>query len=217
VSSTSRHAFTYEAPFSDSRYGYSTYEDLVVLSIFRPLHPDLRLTGKFETPGLACLHHCERSLGNSEQYWKMWPASECSIMSITPLYNCATTLVYFLQDQHSHGLFDQTCSMLLRLVNDFPIASFLLRGLKIVVGYMRLPLPSSAILYHHNPDALTDELLDAPISFALPIHKWAHRSEEDLRRTGLEFGRVMMEWGPHKWLYEGSVAAGEILMPGLPS
>jgi hypothetical protein len=187
-----------------------------VLSIFRPLHPDLRLTGEFETPGLACLYHCERSLGNSEQYWKMWPANECSIMSITPLYHCATTLVYFLQDQHSHGLFDRTCSMLLRLVNDFPIASFLLRGLKIVVGHMRLPLPSSAILYHHNPNQLTDELLDVPISFVLPMHKWADHSGEDLRLTGLEFGRVMMEWGPHKRLYEGSVVAREILVPGLP-
>jgi hypothetical protein len=216
VSSTRRHAFTHKALFSDSRYGCSTYEDLVVLSIFRPLHPDLRITGEFETPGLACLHHCERSLGNSEQYWKTWPANECSIMSITPLYNCATTLVYFLQDQHSHGLFDQTCSMLLRLVNDFPLASFLLRGLKIVVGRMRLPLPSSAILYHHNPNPPTDALLDAPISFALPIHKWAHGTGEDLRRPGLEFGRVMTEWVPHKWLRQGGVAAREVLVPGMP-
>jgi hypothetical protein len=106
--------------------------------------------------------------------------------------------------------------MLLRLVNDFPIASFLLRGLKIVVGHMRLPLPSSAILYHHNPNQLTDELLDVPISFVLPMHKWADHSVEGLRLTGLEFGRVMMEWGPHKRLYEGSVVAREILVPGLP-
>jgi len=138
-------------------------------------------------------------------------------MSITPLYHCATTLLYFLQDQHSHGLFDQTCSMLLRLVNDFPIASLLLRGLKIIVGHMRLPLPLSAILYHHNPNPLSDELLDVPISFALPIHNWADHSGEGLRLTGLEFGRVMMEWGPHKRLYEGSVAARDILVPGLLS
>jgi hypothetical protein len=106
--------------------------------------------------------------------------------------------------------------MLLRLVNDFPIASFLLRGLEIVVGRMRLPLPSSAILYHYNPSPLTDELLDAPISFALPIHKWAYGSEEDLRRPGLEFGRVMTEWVPHKWLHQGSVAAREVLVPECP-
>jgi hypothetical protein len=170
----------------------------VALSIFRPLHPGLRLPGELDTPEQVCLHHCKTSLESSEHYWKMWHANGCSAMSVWPLYNCAITLVFLLQDKRSHELFDRTCSMLLRHVNDFPFMSLLLRGLKIIVGHLRLPLPLSAILYHHNLSEPTDMKFDVPISLVLPVHSRLYASEQDFQQTRLELGRVMTEWDTHE-------------------
>jgi hypothetical protein len=170
----------------------------VALSIFRPLHPGLRLPGELDTPELVCLHHCNTSLESSEHYWEMWPAYGCSATSVWPLYNCAVTLVFLLQDERSHDLFDRTCSMLLRHVNDFPFMSLLLRGLKTIVGHLRLPLPLSAILYHHNLREPTGERLDVPISLVLPVHSKFHADEQDFQQTRLELGRVLTEWYNHE-------------------
>jgi hypothetical protein len=62
--------------------------------------------------------------------------------------------------------------MLLQLVNSFPCASLLLQGLGIIVKHLRLPLHSSATLYHHSVVSLNDELADVPIGFVLPAHSW---------------------------------------------
>jgi hypothetical protein len=170
----------------------------VALSIFRPLRPGLLLPGELDTPELVCLHHCQNSLESSEQYWKMWPANGCSATSLWPLYNCTITLVFLLQDKRSHDLFDRTCSMLLRHVNDSPFMSFLLRGLKIIVEHLGLPLPLSAILYHRNLSGPTDKTLDVPVSLVLPINPKLHAGEQDFQQTRLELGTVMTEWNTHE-------------------
>jgi hypothetical protein len=170
----------------------------VALSIFRPLDPGLRLPGELDTPELVCLHHCKNSLESSEHYWKTWPANGCSATSVWTLYNCAITLVFLLQDERSHDLFDRTCSILLRHVNDFPFMSFLLRGLKIIVGHLRLPLSLSAILYHHDLSEPTDKTSDIPISLILPVHSKFYASEHDFQETRLELGTVMTEWNTHE-------------------
>lgn len=84
--------------------------------------------------------------------------------------------------------------MLLRHVNGFPFMLLLLQGLKIIVGHLRLPLPSSAILYHHNLSEPTDKRLDVPISLVLPVHSKLYAGEHDFQETRLELGRVMMDW-----------------------
>jgi hypothetical protein len=170
----------------------------VALSIFRPLHPGLHLPGELDTPELVCLHHCQNSLESSERYWKMWPANGCSVTSLWPLYNCAISLVFLLQDKRSHDLFDRTCSMLLRHVNDSPFMSFLLRGLEIIVEHLGLPLRSSAILYHRNLSGPTEKSLDIPISLVLPINSKLHPGEQGFQQTRLELGNVMTEWDTHE-------------------
>jgi hypothetical protein len=88
--------------------------------------------------------------------------------------------------------------MLLRHVNDSPFMSFLLRGLKIIVEHLGLPLPLSAILYHRNLSGPTDKTLDVPVSLVLPINPKLHAGEQDFQQTRLELGTVMTEWNTHE-------------------
>jgi len=119
-------------------------------------------------------------------------------MNVSTLYNCATTLVFLTHEESSYDLFDRTCCILLRLVEDFPFASLLLRGLKIIVEHLRLPLPSSATLYHHNSAGPTDELWDVPISFAIPLHMLVSGDGMDLDQIDLEFGKAVTDWSFHE-------------------
>jgi hypothetical protein len=120
-------------------------------------------------------------------------------MGASTLYNCAITLVFLTHEQNGYDLFDRTCSMLLRLVEDFPFASLLLRGLRIIIEHLRLPLPSSATLYHHNLALPTDKLRDVPISFAIPLHMWVSGDGMDSDQVGLEFGKVVTDWSFQEW------------------
>jgi hypothetical protein len=88
--------------------------------------------------------------------------------------------------------------MLLRHVNDFPFMSLLLRALKTIVGHLRLQLPLSAILYHHNLSEPIDKRFDVPVSLVLPVHSRLYASEQDFQQARLELGRVMMEWDTHE-------------------
>jgi hypothetical protein len=88
--------------------------------------------------------------------------------------------------------------MLLQHVNDFPFMSLLLRGLKTIVGHLRLPLPLSAVLYHHNLTESTDKRLDVPISLVLPVHSRLYAGRQDFQETRLELGTVLTEWDTHE-------------------
>lgn len=136
-------------------------------------------------------------------------------MGVSALYNCAITLIFLTHEQSSYDLFDRTCSMLLRLVEDFPVANLLLRGLRIIIEHLRLPLPSSATLYHHNMTRPADELRDVPISFAIPLHMWVSRDGMDSDQAGLEFGEAATNWSFHEWKYQSSVVPIGSSMPEL--
>jgi hypothetical protein len=88
--------------------------------------------------------------------------------------------------------------MLLRHVNDSPFMSFLLQGLKIIVKHLKLPLASSAILYHSNSREPADKSLDVPISLVLPVNPNPYAGEQDFQQTRLALGRVMTEWNTHQ-------------------
>lgn len=174
------------------------YKDMVALSMFRPSCSGSGLPAEGGTSDLVCLQHCEMSLENSERYWKMWPSSDYSIMSVHLLYNCASTLIHMLQHQHSHELLSRTCSLLLRHKDGIPFTLFLLQGLELIAECLEAKLPTSMMLSHLGLSLPADRLMDVPISFILPFHSETGACDPGSPKTGVELGELIAELGAQK-------------------
>lgn len=185
----------FEVPLYRAYKKYSTYENLIALSIFRPLNPNLRLPRGYGTPGLICLRHCQRNVESSEKYWRQWPSSDYSILSVYPLYNCAITLVHMLQDHRSHDLFGRTCSLLARHKNDFPFVTTLLQGLNTIMHCLGTPMPTAALPYMTGMTMRVSESKDLAISFVLPMQPGLYKrlSHDGQDVVGIELGTLMQE------------------------
>lgn len=179
----------------------STYEDMLVLNLFRPLDPSQRLPDDLGTSGLICLHHCKRTLETSERYWEAWPADDYSIMNLYPLYHVAITLLHMLHDDQSHDLFERVCALLARYADDFPLARYILQALKTIAVRLRLPLPLGVAETFRNVNLSASELADVPAAFVLPAHTemWDVIFEErvggeDPGVPGVEMGELLSQW-----------------------
>lgn len=179
------------------------YEDMVALSLFRPLDPAQRLPDDLGTSGLLCLHHCKRTLDTSERYWEAWPGDDYSIMNLYPLYHVAVTLLHMLHDEQSHDLFDRVCALLARFADDFPLARYTLQALKTIAVRLHLPLPQGVASTFRDLKLSAAELTDVPAAFVLPAHAemWdviyeERRGSEELgvQHMGVEMGELLSQW-----------------------
>ncbi|KAM0716502.1 hypothetical protein Q7P37_007947 [Cladosporium fusiforme] len=180
----------------------SMYEDMVALSLFRPLDANQRLPDELGTPGLLCLHHCKRTLEISERCLEAWPSDEYSIMNLYPLYHVAITLLHMLQDEQSHDLFERVCALLAQYADDFPLSQYILLALKTIAVRLRLPLPQNVVASFRNLKLSSSELNDVPAAFVFPAHAemWDVIFEEGQApgdastQMGVEMGELLSQW-----------------------
>lgn len=180
------------------------YEDMVALSLFRPLDSNQRLPDDLGTSGLLCLHHCKRTLETSERCWEAWPGDDYSIMNLYPLYHVAITLLHMLHDEQSHDLFERVCALLARYADDFPLSRYILQALKTITVRLRLPLPPGVALSFRNLKLSPSEMTDVPAAFVFPAHAemWDVIFEEGqhsgdasmVNQMGVEMGELLSQW-----------------------
>jgi len=176
---------------------HSTFEDLVAFAIMRPLDPGAHLIGMEGTAGSLCLRHCNQCVVMCERYLEVLPSLDYSMVSVCPLYHCAVTLVHMLRDPASHNLFDRTCVMLHRLVDDFPLSLFVLQGLKAILLRLRPPLSEETWAFFRGLAMPAGVETDVPISFILPAYEEMGDLLSDDGQdgpSGVELGKLIMRW-----------------------
>jgi hypothetical protein len=201
----------------------SSYEDQVVLGIFRSLKPTSMLPAiyedqQFNRAGDICASACRRSIEGLERYERELSLSDYSIMVLYPLLNSSLTLVNLLPlgDGDIESLFCRACRLLELAAADFPFTSFLLQALQAVAQQKGITIPSEATKYfsqfkvhthptspglHHQEE---QPFRDVPISFILPEpgqspQEWAIGDMESGHpprqvRPSIQLGTLIEKW-----------------------
>ncbi|KAK1974736.1 hypothetical protein LZ30DRAFT_607281 [Colletotrichum cereale] len=176
-------------PFDCSAYFLRAYEDQVILSIFRPLEPGVRLPHDGYVAELL-MKYCGRSIDGIEEHERALSLEDCSRMVLVPLFNTAVTLVGLLHHPRSHELFARTCRLMRERINDLPLAGFLLQGLIAVAADNGDRIPEVAKPWFEGLEHDKDALDDVPISFVLPTP----RSLRDSGDVGIQLGRLLSSY-----------------------
>ncbi|KAK5991212.1 Notoamide biosynthesis transcriptional activator notL'-like protein [Cladobotryum mycophilum] len=180
------------------------YLDEVVFSIIRPLHPDT----VFDQQAVAkniCIEAAQIDVTLMERYAENFTLAEYSCMAACGAYNAAMTLVSHLgTDARTHAIFSRACALLHKLAADYPMARFILHGIKALAWSLGVAVPVLAQPYLEDLGSGREELRDIPLAFALPqvaeVRKLLLDSSGDvgqddgLDKTEIEMGVLLSKW-----------------------
>jgi hypothetical protein len=183
------------------------YEEVIALSVLLlPLDPTLRLYEDLGTPESLRLQHCKRILEISELYWEVCPANRHSLLDLYPLHYAASiSLIHAPSCRHALDLFGRAISLLLRYVDSFPVALFLLQGLKSVAIRSGSTLSDITMDLLQTIHVSTTELGDVPVAFAMPVSPEILESRPEEGNVG--FYQMSVEVGELISICEGPVRA----------
>ena len=92
-----------------------------------------------------CIDACHHAIAAEEHYWRVFAHREYSIVILSPLYDCAITLIYLLRHTSVHDLFTLTCQLIRRHIKDFAFASLLLQALLALASKLAVELPENLL------------------------------------------------------------------------
>lgn len=171
VSSTARiRKITY---ILELTYRCSMYQDIVALSLFRTLNHDEHLPDGLGTPKLLCLRHCRRTLRTFQTYRQTWPLDEPSTMHLYPLFHVSAVLLNRPGNEDC-SLFEDLCNLLVELMEDFPLARYILHACAKFIAALRVNVTSKTVAVLRELRPLDLRTPDVPVAFALPLtlHTW---------------------------------------------
>ena len=173
------------------------YTDEVLISILRPLHRDTVFQGTSTAKDL-CIEYSDRDTRTIELYAQQFSLKNYSCMVCCGVYNTALTVTSYLDDVKTHHIFARACRILRWIASDFPMARYILQGIKAMAWSLEVPIPSGATSFLEELGAGKDELRDVPLAFALPqsgtMRKLLADEGDDSSQMGVEMGLLLSKW-----------------------
>jgi hypothetical protein len=188
---------TYSNHLAKMDFNNRVYINVVALTILRPLEADSLFGSDEMLVEELVIRHCTFNVEAMESYVKGWPLTEYSVMFITGLYAAALTLVSFLHEQRIHSVFSRGCFMLRHTVRHFPLARYILQGLRALAWALKQKLPKEVMPCFTNLGMGKEELQDIPLAFIIPQHKQVQEAlggDEDSEEIAGQLGVLLTKW-----------------------
>lgn len=188
------------APYNDAfllTCLYSIYLDELFIAILRPLQPDIIFEKEMSVKDL-CIQYATSDANNMKKYVDKFSLSTYSCMVLCGAYNALLTLSSHLYDPKTHMPFMIACVVIHATANDFPMARFILQGVKALCWTLKMPIPSLAAQYLENLGTGKESLRDIPLAFALPqvdaVRELLSDDDSDAQQLSGEMGVLLSRW-----------------------
>lgn len=166
----------------------------IAIRILLPLDPAIVLTGEILSVKRLSVQHCHDEIELADRFLKNWPADG---LVGRGQFITLSTLVPFLQDHSTHGLFTAASQLLRFTVTALPVTKIFLEDIRALAWNLEQGIPPSARLsfegLEHN-----DNVRDPPTSFVLPqpsdLQAVMADDDDDLSETGHELSKMISKW-----------------------
>ena len=171
----------------------------VMISIVRPLDAHAIIEPGWTRKDL-CLSYCRNDVENTEQFLDVYTLREYSCATLCGIYNAILILAYHLDDQTTHDLFTRSCRIIRLTAGDYPMARFILQGIKAVTWDQGVPIPPAAQEYFEDLGSSKETLRDVPMGLALPESGNVRRhladagDTESSEKIATDMGTLLAKW-----------------------
>lgn len=133
-----------------------------------------------------------------ERYVECFSLQEYSCVALSGIYNSLLILVSHLHNPESHEGFVTACRLMRQTASDFPVARFILQGVRALAWTLKMPLPDAAIPLLKNLGGEKESWRDIPIAFVLPqadaIRELLADDSDGISELGGEMGTLLSKW-----------------------
>lgn len=145
------------------------------------------------------LNYAVVDVDNMEAFVAKYTLREYSCMNLCGSYNSLLVMAFNLDDASVHKDFARACRLIHLSVQDFPMARFILQGIKALAWSTGMALPEAAKPFFENLGDSKDSLRDVPVAFALPemtdMRRLLTDSEGDpAARRARDMGTLLSRW-----------------------
>jgi hypothetical protein len=142
---------------------------------------------------------------NIELLVEKYTLREYSSFSLSGLYNALLVMVYHLDDASTHDSFASCCRLLRLMINEFPVASFILQGAKAIAWSLGVPIPPQAKPFFQNLAESKDSLRDVPLGLVLPkladVQSASTDGDETSPRVTSDISTLLSKWSAISFVF----------------